>query len=394
MNLLLSAYACDPHHGSEPGVGWQVLLRSLTICDEVVLLTRGNNVDVIVDALPDADRDRLHIVGFDLPETFRRAKKFVPGGTQLYYLAWQLAARRRVAAVVAAHRIDLAHHITFAVDWMPTALDGIATEIPVIWGPVGGASNTPWSLLRTQGLIGAGHELLRRLINMGGRRVMARHIVRRYALCVSMNDDVQAWLSRIHDRVVCEPNSFFMGLPGRDPADVDPDLLVGVGRLETHKAWSIAIRALTHLPESMRFEIFGVGPDEKRLRRIARRHGVAHRVTFRGKVPRADAWRAMAKSRAMLFPSLHDQASQAVGEALTIGCPVVALPLGGNTVMLERSGTRPVEMKRDVYRSLAQGVFEVPAPRPGAWSTERLDQLLRHWYSSAGTRPAHESEAS
>ena len=43
MKILLSAYACEPNKGSEPGVGWHWALELGYLGHDVWVLTRANN---------------------------------------------------------------------------------------------------------------------------------------------------------------------------------------------------------------------------------------------------------------------------------------------------------------------------------------------------------------
>ena len=51
MRLLLSAYACEPGRGSEPGVGWNWAIALAALGHDVWVLTRANNRDRIEQAL-------------------------------------------------------------------------------------------------------------------------------------------------------------------------------------------------------------------------------------------------------------------------------------------------------------------------------------------------------
>lgn len=42
MKVLVSAYACEPNHGSEPAVGWNWVTQIATFAD-VTVITRENN---------------------------------------------------------------------------------------------------------------------------------------------------------------------------------------------------------------------------------------------------------------------------------------------------------------------------------------------------------------
>jgi glycosyltransferase involved in cell wall biosynthesis len=385
-HLLLNAYACDPVNGSEPGVGWQVLKAALRVCDSVTILTRANNMSEIAAALDADELRRCRVVGHDLPWPLTRVKRRVPLGTQAYYLLWQLSARRVVARLHNETPFDVAHHATFAIDWMPTAVDDLARRIPVVWGPVGGSTRPPLALLRGLGPHGVLFEATRWASNRLGTALAGRQRIADYALCVAQNDDVLAWIDNRARATACEPNAFITldTLPRRDQCEVDDGMLIGVGRLIPWKGWALAISALRHLPDNIRLELLGAGPDEARLRRHAKRLGLDDRVVFRGRMTRDQTLSHMARARAMVFPSLHDSASTAMGEALSIGCPRVALPLGGSSSMIRRSGGILVDLRADVPREIATGVLNPVAPRHrDAWDAGRLTTLLAEWYGNA-----------
>ena len=75
MRVLISAYACEPEKGSEPGVGFASTLAAAGE-HEVWVLTRANNVDSIERAVASHPfRSRIHIVGVDLDPKVLTLKK-------------------------------------------------------------------------------------------------------------------------------------------------------------------------------------------------------------------------------------------------------------------------------------------------------------------------------
>jgi len=50
MKVLVSAYACEPHKGSEPGVGWN-WVKQIARFHEVWVITRANNKEKIEEEL-------------------------------------------------------------------------------------------------------------------------------------------------------------------------------------------------------------------------------------------------------------------------------------------------------------------------------------------------------
>src|SRR5579862_6646539 len=101
VKILLSAYACEPDKGSEPGVGWNWALALVRRGYEVHVLTRTNNREAIERHGKELS-PALHFHFFDLPER-ARFWKYWPGGIYLYYLLWQIGAARVAANL---HRLQ------------------------------------------------------------------------------------------------------------------------------------------------------------------------------------------------------------------------------------------------------------------------------------------------
>lgn len=89
MKILLSAYACDPNKGSEPGVGWNWAVELSSKGNEVWVITRENNRVSIEKELEAHPRKNLNFCYFDLPIWLKlREKKII--GIHFYYLLWQV----------------------------------------------------------------------------------------------------------------------------------------------------------------------------------------------------------------------------------------------------------------------------------------------------------------
>jgi len=106
--------------------------------------------------------------------------------------------------------------------------------------------------------------------------------------------------------------------------DIKPILFIG--RLSWSKRPDIALRAFKHIlgeiPESFMF-IIGDGPMRRFLTAFAEELGVSEHVRFLGRVPRYHVLALLSKSEALIFPSLSEGFSNAVSEAMAIGCPVI-----------------------------------------------------------------------
>ena len=136
----MAAYACEPSQGSEPAVGWHWAQEAVRAGHEVWVITRRNNRAPIEEELAGEGIHRLHFEYLDLPEPFLWFKRrFGHGGLLAYYYFWQIALAFRARQLHRRVGFDLAHHVTFVNDSLPSGLSVL--PIPFVWGPVGGSTH-------------------------------------------------------------------------------------------------------------------------------------------------------------------------------------------------------------------------------------------------------------
>src|ERR1017187_5394526 len=112
LKVLMSAYACEPGKGSEPGVGWNWALQMARFHD-IWVITRTNNREAIQAYCDQYALKNPRFVFVDLPSPFLRLKKGLGQlGLNVYYLLWQVLARSRCQRLVKEEGIDLAHHVS------------------------------------------------------------------------------------------------------------------------------------------------------------------------------------------------------------------------------------------------------------------------------------------
>lgn len=379
MKVLLSAYACAPGAGSEPEVGWQVLLAALRQ-HEVWVLTQPHMADDVSRALvgrPGGDRVRVVPVGPSAPAG--QAGLPALARTQLSHERWQRAAGARARQLHAEVGFDLVHHATLAAYWMRT---GVAhTGPPLVWGPVGGAVEPPLGLLTTLGPRGAVEGAVRTAVRlMAWARPSTRAVARAAEVVLVQNDATARRLSSVGRDVTVLPNA--VGARVQLPARLGPrraDVAV-VGRVVPWKAVPLAVRALSALADDTAvLRVYGeqTGAERGRVLRAAARFGVGDRVELLGRLARDELVAAVATSGVLLHTSLHDEASFTVAEALSVGTPVVALAHGGPPhVAAAWPGSRvsmvPPGLPAATARRLARAVDEALAQRPAVVSSPIL----------------------
>jgi glycosyltransferase involved in cell wall biosynthesis len=145
----------------------------------------------------------------------------------------------------------------------------------------------------------------------------------------AQNEDTRARLPRTaRDRAVVMNHAMFTEPPPLARCHPTRTCLF-VGALERRKGAALAIRAVAAAGPAVSLRVVGDGPDRGRLERLAQRLGVAPRVQFEGRLPRAEVMHRLATAAAVVFTGLREEGGLALAEAMLAGAPVVVLANGG-----------------------------------------------------------------
>lgn len=338
MRILISAYACEPGKGSEPGAGWNWTLAAARN-HEVWVLTRANNRAAIEEALACDPQPSLHFVYVDLP-SWARFWKRGQRGVRLYYALWQVLAGIEARRLHTQQRFDIVHHLTFANLWYPALV--FLADAPFVLGPVGGGPRVPLRLYRSLGVSGRAREISRVTAYAVSRaNPLVRAAWRRATVIVVQNDETREALPRRYrGKTVVRPNACVrdgVTLPRRRTYPVRP-VAVYAGRLLGWKGVSLAIRALEFAPR-WDLLVVGQGPDRDRLVEAVRTRNLEGRVRFVPWLTQEALWHELASCHALVLPSLRDDSPLIAAEAQSLGLPVVAFDQGGPSVFARLPGT-------------------------------------------------------
>jgi glycosyltransferase involved in cell wall biosynthesis len=134
--------------------------------------------------------------------------------------------------------------------------------------------------------------------------------------------DVAKFSAAVPDETITDLRNKF----GKKMGDV---ILFTASRLVLSRGVEDTIRALTHLPEHVKFVIAGTGDDKQKLEDIARESGVFERVQFVGHVDHGELPAYYKASDIFVRPSIIEGFGNAFVEAFAAGIPVIATPVGG-----------------------------------------------------------------
>ncbi len=151
---------------------------------------------------------------------------------------------------------------------------------------------------------------------------------------------------------------------GKKPGEV---FMVTTSRLVHKNAVDDVICALAHLPENVTFLIYGIGPDEERLRALAQELKVEQRARFMGHIAHAEMPNMLAACDIFTRPSRSEGMGNSFIEAMAAGLPVIATQEGGIADFLfdaKRNSDSPTTgwaVSADAPEQIAQAVEDIIA---------------------------------
>lgn len=339
--VLVSAYACNPEgslqlHPGEDLTGWKIV-EQLGLRFDVWVITHSYNRRGIEAASPQDKPSQVKFIYVDLPSWLRWLYR-IEFAQRIYYYLWQIKAWRVAAALHTAVRFDAAQHVTFGNYWIGSFI-GAFLPVPFIWGPVGGGQRTPPGLLKEYSFYGVMAERFR-----AGAQWIGLHILLSRRLCLkraktilvcnyeTKNNIPVKYADKVRLFPVNGISQEDLKAPDGSRSGRDKFRVIATGRFVRLKGFGLAIRAFFHFikdaPDA-EFEIIGNGPEERRLKTLARDLGIQERVLFRGWLPRSEVLAHMRQADVFLFPSFRDGGGAVVAEAMASGLPVIVIASGG-----------------------------------------------------------------
>ncbi|MFT7260879.1 MAG: glycosyltransferase involved in cell wall biosynthesis [Glaciecola sp.] len=104
-----------------------------------------------------------------------------------------------------------------------------------------------------------------------------------------------------------------------------------VGRLVPYKGCDMAIEAIAELAraEKVTFDIYGTGPEEKKLEALIKTLGLEKFITLHGFIPNTKLQQMLVNADIFLFPSVREFGGGSIIEAMALGLVPIVLDYAG-----------------------------------------------------------------
>lgn len=374
--VLLSAYACAPESGSEPGTSWS-WIQHLSKHVDISVLTRANNrraVEAWIGSHP-GELTNVRWLFVDAPSWVLRLKRGARG-IRWYYAIWQLLALREARALVQEERHDLAHHLSLMG---PGLVMTPFLPIPSVVGPFGGLQPL------APGFVGlARHPLLEfgRMTRNAMRRFspLWRWQLSRTAVLIVANTATRALLppsARRRSVLMQIGTDEVLEYAGDLPESAYTEMTTSDQSVRVlwggvHIGWKgleLLLRALPLVEQqaatSMEVVITGTGVDKDRFERLSEELGVQESVHFVGWVSREKYRELLSSCDIFVFTSLRETTGAALLEAMGMGKASVVIAHGGPADIATDETSIKVEPKSPklAVEGLARGLTRLISDR-------------------------------
>ncbi len=360
MRIIISAFACLPNRGSEPGVGYDASI-SLARNHEVTIITDSANKPFIDPVISNLRHKQINFIflGPRLMSKLRNRQT-----EWLYYLLWQIRAYLTAKSMHKIKPFDVAIHLTYVNAWVPPLLGLLS--IPFLWF-AGNLQTTPLKFLSMMDPKQAISESIRNLVLISMGKI-ARITASRTNTCVVTSSPQSVWGKNV--KII---PSVIGGLSHLDVNRINKNAplnkrftqtfrVISVGRLLGWKGFGMGLRgfALFHqrFPSS-EYWIIGDGPEKKYLTRLANHLRIQDVVRFVPWLPRDQVLEFLSQANVLLHPSLHETLGYVILEAMANACPVICLDTCGPSLVVDQEFgfkikvTRPDHVISEISKCLS-----------------------------------------
>lgn len=334
IKVLISAYACSPGMGSEPGMAWNWCIHLAKYC-ELHIITEGEfqaQIENAVSKLPQGNR--MHFYYNQVPQ-YVSDMCWNQGDWRFYkhYKRWQYSTYQIASSIIKAHSIDVLHQLNMIGFREPGYL-WLLKDLPFVWGPVDAKESFPVAYLQGAGmkdkLFVHVKNTITKLQLKFSRRV--RQAALRASVVVAASSNSKHTFKHyfaVDAPLINETGCFIKELPIRNNNDRDVLDVLWVGKLDFRKQLGLAIRSIAKANNcNIRLHIVGAGSIQK-YKILASELGVELQCVWHGTISHGEVQVLMQQSDLLFFTSVAEGTPHVVLEAIANNLPVLCFDTCG-----------------------------------------------------------------
>jgi glycosyltransferase involved in cell wall biosynthesis len=332
QKILVSAYACSPFRGSEPGVGWGYVF-ALSKFYSVTVITEENEFrDDIERYKAKYPKECKNLEFIYIPRYSLPLENYFKPVYYASYRKWHKTVYEFVKNDADLDNYSIVHQLNMVGFREPGYLWKL--NIIFVWGPLGGMGYFPWTFIPKLPLINGIGYTVYNIVNYiqmrFSRRVLsaAKIAFKNNALIVANKQNAYYCkrylkcaphvLSEVGISTIINPK-----INKRSPDKVMR--LIWVGLFIPRKNLATLIDAIEILKNlNICVDVYGAGPGFKKYKSLIDKKNLNNKIHLHGWVDRQTVLNSMKRSHAIVITSLRDLTSTVLIEAMSAGLPIMA----------------------------------------------------------------------
>jgi glycosyltransferase involved in cell wall biosynthesis len=360
MKIILSAYACHPKKGSEPGVGWNWLKEISKIHVTYILFYADQGqkeaVEEAVILLP--QKENIRLIPINVPKILR--KRFY----RIRYEVWQIKALFAAKKIINENQIDIIHQVTIAAWWFTGYYYLLNTKL--IWGPISGGQYTPFKTYSFLRISDRFYETFRTIFTRISIKlsISAKATFKKADIILAANE---VSLNLFNNYLKEKKCFLFSEIGVRENIIIPKNVknnnkvkLMWSGLLIPRKNFGLLLESLKLIPENVDWELNVAGEGKLLSYWINKvdKTSIKGKIKFLGLIPFQDMQDLYKDADIFVFPSLREATGTVILEAMSYSLPVIAMNLNGAKNIIDPSCgilieiTNPKQMVHDFANAI------------------------------------------
>lgn len=360
--IILVTYDISPYRGSEASVSWNYVSNMGEYHKVIVLYGRGK--DEIEKYLESHQMSNVKFINIPYV-SLQGSGLLLDIKYNLNYRRWHYQTYLKAKELVDNEHVDVIHYLN-PIGFKEPGYCWRIKDVPYVWGPIQGVENRPLALFPALSFKGKINALVRRVVHNGMLWCLpcVRKALKRADAVFAATPNTVKQLKYIHHKdAIYLPENGILKMERTEPIFMNDTLnLIWVGSIDERKALGILISALGKVKnKNWHLNVLGEGPLRGKCEELAYELGISERITFHGKVNRAQVQLVFAQSHIHVISSLGEGNTTVLWEAFSKAIPTLTLDHCGmaGVVSLECGIKIPIRSYQQVLNDMAFAIDDL-----------------------------------
>jgi len=360
MKILLSAYACEPHKGSEPEIAWSwIKFLSKKNINKIFVITRKKNKKKI-------DKYKFNNVTFlyyDLPNFLMNLiKRKKNSKTYLYFWLWQFGIFLKYHKFINKQNFDFIHHLTLGTYRFPIFLSLCNSKF--IFGPVAGGETVPKKLLNKFSLKYYFEEKIRHLSNMIIKISPFLNLTffKSKKIFLTTNECLNFIPRYFHKKCSIMPAISNGNTKYIIKNKIKTKNIYFSGRLVEWKGIHIlllVLQKINKIDKNIKLNIFGDGYYNFKIKKFIKQNKLQKNIILHGHLKQNLLFKKIKNNDLLIFPTLRDSGGYVIIEALNNNIDVITTNSSGPDTIIKSSSIPKVNVRNKPTKDIVNSFVNI-----------------------------------